>query len=108
MEVKMVEKVTTEDRGAVRILRINRPEQRNCVDGETAVLLGRAIDAFAAGASARRLGVTGAAAPSTVYPASLPPAGYRGCQAGPYARKHAPWVNFSSVSARENQPFSAF
>ena len=56
----MAEKVTTEDRGAVRILRINRPEQRNCVDGETAVGLGRAIEAFAADASARVLVVTGA------------------------------------------------
>jgi phosphatidylinositol-3-phosphatase len=42
------------------------------------------------------------------YAESLPQAGYRGCQAGPYARKHAPWVSFSSVPARENQPFSAF
>jgi hypothetical protein len=44
----------------------------------------------------------------TGYAESLPGAGYRGCQAGPYARKHAPWVNFSSVPARANQPFSAF
>jgi enoyl-CoA hydratase len=54
------EKVTTEDRGAVRILRINRPEQRNCVDGETAVGLARAIEAFAADERARVLVVTGA------------------------------------------------
>jgi len=44
----------------------------------------------------------------TGYAESLPHAGYRGCQAGPYARKHAPWVNFSSVPPRESQPFSAF
>jgi acid phosphatase len=44
----------------------------------------------------------------TGYAESLPHAGYRGCQAGHYARKHAPWVNFSSVPPRENQPFSAF
>ena len=55
----LAEKVTTEDRGAVRILRINRPEQRNCVDGETAAGLGRAIEAFAADACARVLVVTG-------------------------------------------------
>ena len=53
-------KVTTEDRGAVRILRIARPEQRNCVDGETAVGLGSAIEAFAADPAARVLVVTGA------------------------------------------------
>jgi len=56
----MTDKVTTEDVGAVRILRINRPDQRNCVDGETAVGLGRAIEAFAADAAARVLVVTGA------------------------------------------------
>jgi enoyl-CoA hydratase/carnithine racemase len=56
----MTDKVTTEDRGAVRILRINRPEQRNCVDGETAVGIGRAIEAFAADERARVLVVTGA------------------------------------------------
>jgi enoyl-CoA hydratase len=56
----MAEKVTTEDRGAVRILRINRPEQRNCVDGETAVGIARAIEAFAAEPGSRVLIVTGA------------------------------------------------
>jgi len=56
----MTEKVTTEDRGPVRILRINRPDQRNCVDGETAVGLARAIEAFGADDRARVLVVTGA------------------------------------------------
>jgi enoyl-CoA hydratase len=55
----MAEKVTTEDRGAVRVLRIARPEQRNCVDGETAVGLAEAIEAFASDESARVLVVTG-------------------------------------------------
>jgi len=55
----MTEKVTTEDRGAVRILRINRPDQRNCVDGETAVGLGEAIEAFGADATSRVLVITG-------------------------------------------------
>ncbi len=55
----MTDKVRIEDRGAVRILRIHRPEQRNCVDGETAVGLGRAIEAFAADENARVLIVTG-------------------------------------------------
>lgn len=56
----MTEKVSVEAQGAVRILRINRPHVRNCVDGETAVGLGEAIEAFAADASARVLVVTGA------------------------------------------------
>lgn len=52
--------VTVEERGAVRILRINRPAQRNCVDGATATLLGEAVEAFAADARARVLVITGA------------------------------------------------
>jgi enoyl-CoA hydratase len=55
----MTEKVRTEDRGAVRILWINRPEVHNCVDGETAVGIARAIEAFAADREARVLVVTG-------------------------------------------------
>jgi enoyl-CoA hydratase len=55
----MSDKVTTEDRGPVRIMRINRPEVRNCVDGDTAVGLGRAIEAFARDDEARVLVVTG-------------------------------------------------
>ena len=53
-------KITIEDVGHVRVLRINRPEQRNCVDRETAVALGTAIEAFAADDNARVLIVTGA------------------------------------------------
>jgi enoyl-CoA hydratase len=56
----MAEKVRVERRGAVRVLRIERPEQRNCVDGETATGIARAIEAFAADAEARVLVVTGA------------------------------------------------
>lgn len=55
----MTDKVKTEDRGAVRIVRINRPDQRNCVDGETAVGLARAIEAFGADQRSRVLIVTG-------------------------------------------------
>ena len=53
-------KVTTEDAGAVRVLRINRPEVHNCVDGETATGLAEAITAFAADDAMRVLVVTGA------------------------------------------------
>lgn len=56
----MTDKVVVEDQGRIRILRINRPEVRNCVDGDTAVGLGEAIEAFAADADARVLVVTGA------------------------------------------------
>jgi len=56
----MTDKVITENRGPIRILCINRPEVRNCVDGETAVGLAEAIEAFAADSEARVLVVTGA------------------------------------------------
>jgi enoyl-CoA hydratase len=53
-------KVETEDRGTVRVLRINRPEVLNCIDAEAAGELEAAIDAFGDDASARVLVVTGA------------------------------------------------
>jgi enoyl-CoA hydratase len=52
--------VSIEDDGNVRVLRINRPEQRNCVDRDTAIALGSAIEAFATDDHARVLIVTGA------------------------------------------------
>ncbi|HZC69499.1 MAG TPA: alkaline phosphatase family protein [Jatrophihabitans sp.] len=42
------------------------------------------------------------------YAESLPAPGYRGCAAGGYARKHAPWTDFADVPARVGQPMSAF
>lgn len=44
----------------------------------------------------------------TGYSESMPAAGYAGCIAGNYARKHNPWVNFPNVPASANQPYSAF
>ncbi|WP_158018962.1 alkaline phosphatase family protein [Mycobacterium basiliense] len=38
----------------------------------------------------------------------LPAVGSTVCSAGKYARKHAPWVNFSNVPATLSMPFSAF
>jgi acid phosphatase len=42
------------------------------------------------------------------YAESLPSAGYLGCYADPYARKHAPWTNFANLPARVGKPMSAF
>ena len=42
------------------------------------------------------------------YAEDLPGPGFRGCWAGNYARKHAPWTDFTNVPDRENLPFSAF
>ena len=42
------------------------------------------------------------------YSESLPETGFVGCWAGRYARKHAPWVQFSNVPPAKNLPFSKF
>jgi acid phosphatase len=44
----------------------------------------------------------------TGYSEGLPSPGSPVCESGAYARKHAPWVNFPSVPASANLPFSAF
>jgi acid phosphatase len=41
------------------------------------------------------------------YSEGLPSAGFTGCQAGRYARKHNPWVNFPDLPGSVNQPYSA-
>jgi acid phosphatase len=41
------------------------------------------------------------------YSEDLPRAGYQGCTAGGYARKHNPWVDFPALPASVNQPYSA-
>ncbi|GAA1254793.1 alkaline phosphatase family protein [Oryzihumus leptocrescens] len=40
------------------------------------------------------------------YSEDLPATGFTGCDAGSYARRHNPWVNFTTVPAGANQPFS--
>jgi hypothetical protein len=42
------------------------------------------------------------------YAESLPKTGFRGCSSGRYLRKHNPWVNFGTLPASTNRPFSAF
>jgi acid phosphatase len=42
------------------------------------------------------------------YSEGLPAPGSFACQAGEYARKHAPWTDFSNLQAAANQPFSQF
>jgi phosphatidylinositol-3-phosphatase len=44
----------------------------------------------------------------TGYAEDLPDVGYTGCTSGSYARKHSPWVNFTTVPSSDNQPFSSF
>jgi hypothetical protein len=38
----------------------------------------------------------------------MPSAGYTGCAASGYARKHNPWVNFTDVPATSNRTFAQF
>lgn len=52
--------------------------------------------------------LTGAGLSFAGYSESMPRAGFTGCAAGPYARKHNPWVDFTNVPAGDNQPFTAF
>jgi enoyl-CoA hydratase len=54
------DKVLVEQRGAVTVLTLNRPEVHNCVDAETADAISSAIEAFAGDDHARALVVTGA------------------------------------------------
>lgn len=44
----------------------------------------------------------------TGFSEDLPSAGSTVCTSGAYARKHAPWINFSNVPTASNQPFSSF
>jgi hypothetical protein len=44
----------------------------------------------------------------TGFSEDLPSAGSTVCTSGEYARKHAPWINFTNVAAAANQPFTSF
>ena len=43
----------------------------------------------------------------TGFSEDLPSAGSTVCTSGAYARKHAPWVNFTNVPTSANQPFTS-
>jgi hypothetical protein len=40
------------------------------------------------------------------YSESLPSMGFRGCWAGPYGQKHAPWTHFSNVPQTLHRPLT--
>jgi phosphatidylinositol-3-phosphatase len=42
------------------------------------------------------------------YAEDLPAAGSTVCTSGEYARKHAPWTDFTNVPARVQQPYTSF
>jgi acid phosphatase len=44
----------------------------------------------------------------TAYSEDLPRAGWPGCSSGAYARKHAPWTNFTDLPGSVSVPMSRF
>jgi acid phosphatase len=50
--------------------------------------------------------LTGAGLTFAGYSEAMPTAGYTGCAAGRYARRHNPWVDFSNVPATSNLPLT--
>ncbi|MEZ0093247.1 alkaline phosphatase family protein [Streptacidiphilus sp. EB129] len=42
------------------------------------------------------------------YSESMPSQGYTGCTSGEYARKHNPWVNYSTIPTTDNKTFAQF
>ncbi len=42
------------------------------------------------------------------YSEGLPKAGFTGCTAGSYVRRHAPWTDFPALPASVNEPMTAF
>lgn len=51
--------------------------------------------------------VTAAGLTFTGFSEDLPAAGSTVCTSGAYARKHAPWTNFTNVPTSANQPFTS-
>src|SRR5439155_109401 len=58
--VRAMAPIEVQRRGPTTVLTLNRPEARNAVDGETAVAIAEAVEAFARDDAARVLVVTGA------------------------------------------------
>src|SRR2546428_9072199 len=75
-------KVLTERRGRTFVVTINRPEARNCVDGETAGLLFEAVEEFKRDDSLDVLILTGAGTVAFCSGADLKNIGSLGARAG--------------------------
>jgi acid phosphatase len=89
---------------------VAHPSQPNYLALFSGSTQGMADDSCPHGFSGANLGaqLIGAGLSFAGYSESMPTSGYQGCVAGTYARKHNPWVNFSSVPQTANLPFSAF
>src|SRR6266545_234275 len=78
----MAPKVLTERRERTFVVTINRPDVRNCVDGETAGLLFEAVEAFRADGSLDVLILTGAGSDAFCSGADLKNVGSLGARSG--------------------------
>src|SRR3990172_7133418 len=94
--------VLTESRDRALVVTINRPDVRNCVDGETAGLLFDAVQTFRADDSLDVLILTGAGDPSAgsgqaAFCAGADLKGGAGLMARPGARESGP-MGFSRIT----------
>jgi len=89
---------------------ITHPSQPNYLALFSGSTQGIADDSCPHTFSAANLGSELIAAHKTFigYAEGLPSAGSEVCTSGEYARKHAPWTNFSNVPSSDNQPFTSF
>jgi acid phosphatase len=89
---------------------ISHPSQPNYLDlfsgGNQGITDDSCPHSFSAESEASELIATGAT--FVGYSEDLPGKGSLVCTAGKYARKHAPWTNFTNLSARSNLPFTKF
>jgi enoyl-CoA hydratase/carnithine racemase len=94
----MAEKVLTERRGRTFVVAINRPEVRNCVDGDTAALLFEGVEEFKRDEGLDVLILTGAGTEAFCSGADLKNIGSLGARAG--ARDSARWASRASRTCR--------
>jgi hypothetical protein len=89
---------------------ITHPSQPNYLDLFSGSAQGIVDDSCPHTFSAANLGSELIAAHKTFigYSEGLPSAGSEVCTSGEYARKHAPWTDFSNVPPSDNQPFTSF
>ncbi len=97
-------KVLTETRDRALVVTINRPDVRNCVDGETAALLFEAVEAFRADDSLDALILTGAG--DVAFCAGADLKGGAGLMARPGAQESGP-MGFSRITDLEKPTIAA-
>ena len=89
---------------------VSHPSEPNYVALFSGSTQGLTSDACPRTFSANNVGneLRGAGLSFTGFSESLPSDGSTACTSGEYARKHAPWVNFSDLPSTVNRKFSEF